>query len=307
MDALVSVIIPCYNSSRFLDACVRSVLGQTYPHLEILCVDNGSSDNTVALINQLCQQDKRVHLLHQPKKGAAAARNLGLEKSSGKYIQFLDSDDLITPEKIEVQLKFLLEKKAEVVISDREIFDETLTQKLQQLTFNSIEKNPLATAVSSIIITGNPLYTKEAVQRIGGYREDLKTAQDWDFHMRLFISTSKIAYTPGFFLMCRQVGTSLSSNWKEVSIAGAYVLKTLEADLLSRALDKDHTTVQKVVHVLMDAAIYAPSKKDITENHAAILKWTRTFNASSCYTGISAFLIRVLGIKGFIRIKRLFR
>ncbi|MBL7897068.1 MAG: glycosyltransferase family 2 protein, partial [Crocinitomicaceae bacterium] len=103
MIKLVSIIIPCYNSEKYIRETVLSVINQTYENIEILCVDNGSTDGTLKILNTLKSDFPQIQLLIQPKKGAPAARNLGLAQSKGEVIQFLDSDDLLIPNKIEKQ------------------------------------------------------------------------------------------------------------------------------------------------------------------------------------------------------------
>lgn len=105
--SLVSVVLPTYNRERFLGEAIAGALGQTWPHLEILVVDDGSTDGTRELVETLAAQDARIRYLPQANGGVSAARNRALELATGDYIAFLDSDDVWVPWKIEVQVKFL--------------------------------------------------------------------------------------------------------------------------------------------------------------------------------------------------------
>lgn len=91
--AKVSVIIPVYNDGQYLEQCIRSVLAQTLKELEVICVDDGSTDSSARTAERLAEEDARVMLLRQENRGAGAARNLALEKARGKYVSFLDADD----------------------------------------------------------------------------------------------------------------------------------------------------------------------------------------------------------------------
>lgn len=91
----ISVIIPAFNSAPTIEKCVRSVLSQSYPFFEVILVDDGSTDNTLALCRKFAESDKRVTVFHQDNKGVSAARNLGLEKACGEWITFVDSDDSV--------------------------------------------------------------------------------------------------------------------------------------------------------------------------------------------------------------------
>ncbi len=112
MIALVSVIIPVYNSEKYLEAAICSILNQTYKNIELIIVDDGSADNSLAVSKRF--EGERVKVFHQQNKGASAARNKGLAEANGVYIQFLDADDLISPDKIEAQVN-LLQAKPEYI------------------------------------------------------------------------------------------------------------------------------------------------------------------------------------------------
>lgn len=95
MSAKVSVIIPIYNTAAYLPACLDSVLAQSYEQIEVLCIDDGSTDASGAIAQDYAKRDSRIHYLKQPNQGQSAARNLGLEQASGEYVAFIDSDDYI--------------------------------------------------------------------------------------------------------------------------------------------------------------------------------------------------------------------
>ena len=106
MNNLVSIITPSYNSSRFIEECVGSVISQTYDNWELLIVDDYSIDNSLQILKKY--NDKRIQLIELDKNvGAAKARNVAIRKAKGKYIAFLDSDDLWEPQKLEKQISFM--------------------------------------------------------------------------------------------------------------------------------------------------------------------------------------------------------
>ena len=94
---LISIIIPVYNVASYLPRCLDSVCKQTYQNLEIILIDDGSTDNGLEICNQYAAKDKRVHIFHQENKGVSAARNLGLKQAGGEWITFVDGDDWIVP------------------------------------------------------------------------------------------------------------------------------------------------------------------------------------------------------------------
>ena len=105
MKPLVSVVIPAYNCETFVEASVRSAMAQSVRDIEILVVDDGSTDGTAAVVEALCREDERVNLIRPGEnRGVAEARNLGVRSARADWVAFLDSDDLWMPEKLEKQL-----------------------------------------------------------------------------------------------------------------------------------------------------------------------------------------------------------
>ena len=101
---LVSIIIPVYRVEKYLDSCINSILSQSYTDLEIILVDDGSPDNCPQICDSYASQDKRIVVIHQANQGLSAARNSGLEKAKGNYIAFVDSDDYISSDYIQVAM-----------------------------------------------------------------------------------------------------------------------------------------------------------------------------------------------------------
>ena len=123
---LVSVIMPCYNMERFIAYTIESVQRQTYPHWELLIVDDASTDGTVDIIQSHCAQDERIHLIVKPKhSGIADSRNQCIKTAKGQYLAFLDSDDMWHPEKLDFQLRFMKEQNIGFSYSSYDCIDET--------------------------------------------------------------------------------------------------------------------------------------------------------------------------------------
>lgn len=104
MDEKISVIIPVYNVEKYLCECLDSVLAQTYTNLEIVLVDDGSTDSSGTICDKYAGKDSRIHVIHQKNGGLSAARNAGLNMAKGEYIAFVDADDLIHPQFLELML-----------------------------------------------------------------------------------------------------------------------------------------------------------------------------------------------------------
>lgn len=125
MGKLISVVIPIYNVSRYLKQCLDSVLNQSYKNLEIILVDDGSTDSSGMICDQYAQADNRVVVIHKENGGLSDARNAGLEVAKGEYIGFVDSDDLIHPSMYRTLVEILEENQADIAIANWQgFFDE---------------------------------------------------------------------------------------------------------------------------------------------------------------------------------------
>jgi len=147
MDKLVSIIIPVYNTSRYLDMCLESVVHQTYHNLQIILVDDGSTDNSPKMCDDWCRRDKRIEVIHKQNEGLGYTRNAGLKVVRGEFVSFLDSDDTIDSETIEECVDALEENKADACFYGRK------TQKAD----GTVYLNPN--------IPSKLIYTEEEIKR----------------------------------------------------------------------------------------------------------------------------------------------
>lgn len=194
MPPLVSVIMPAYNAENFLSDSINSVLAQTFRNWELIITDDGSIDNTKAVIESFCTKDVRIKYLYQENGGQGKARNLGLSTSKGKYIAFLDADDFWLPEKLEVQIKQLEENKVDLVFSDCWVFNNTISDSTHTLDAAKgifqgdtalvffLEKNGIPTL--TVLIKADVLNT------IKGFSEkrSIQNAEDYHLWLRLLIN-----------------------------------------------------------------------------------------------------------------------
>jgi len=157
-DNLVSIITPSYNSSRFIVETIESVLAQTYTNWELLITDDCSKDNSVDIINSYVEKDDRIKLFSLTKNvGAAAARNMSLSEAKGRYIAFLDSDDIWEPHKLATQISFMKTNNYAFTFSAYNIMDNNgrLTGKKisvpSKITYEQYLKNTIIGCLTVII------------------------------------------------------------------------------------------------------------------------------------------------------------
>ena len=125
-EVKVSVIVPVYNTGAYLEQCLSGILGQTLKEIEIICVDDGSSDNSVEQIKKLESEDARLCLLTQKNRGGGAARNAGMRHAKGKYLVFLDSDDYFHPEMLEKMYLRCEDAAAQICVCKAKCYHEDL-------------------------------------------------------------------------------------------------------------------------------------------------------------------------------------
>lgn len=123
---MISIIVPVYNAEKYIRKCIESVLHQTYPVWEMILIDNGSDDDSFKICQEYARKDERIYTLHQyQNKGVSAARNLGVEKASGKYITFLDADDWVAEDYLEQLVKITKNTNADILVCQyKKVYEE---------------------------------------------------------------------------------------------------------------------------------------------------------------------------------------
>ncbi|UKT63272.1 glycosyltransferase family 2 protein [Pedobacter mucosus] len=189
---LVSIITPMYNGERFVGITIDSVLSQTYSNWEMIVIDDGSSDNGPKIVAEYALKDARIKLISQANAGSAAARNNGIRMAKGQYISLLDADDTWDPIFLDSQLKFMAEKKADLVYSSHRRINEESKEILspfmvpQQVTYEDM----LHTSSISCL-TG--LYNIEKFGKVY-LREELKSYRDDYIYWLEILKKVGIAY-----------------------------------------------------------------------------------------------------------------
>ncbi|MER3524277.1 MAG: glycosyl transferase family 2 [Ignavibacteria bacterium] len=219
---LVSVIIPAYNAERFVERTLRSVIGQTYPNMEILVVDDGSTDDTSQIVQSFCRQDSRVVLLRKENGGVATARNLGFQKSNGELITPLESDDVWYPEKLTEQVKLMQNFEASVgmVYCWSRIIDED-DRPIVDITHRYEGNVAAELMLSNFLGKGScALIRRECFDVAGLYNGDTTPCEEWDMYLRV-AERYNVHLVPKILVGYREVLTSLSADVRRMERAFA--------------------------------------------------------------------------------------
>lgn len=235
MNKLISVIVPSYNREKFIYRCINSVYKQTYRPIELIVIDDGSTDKSAEIIEKFKKEkscdDFIIKFIQQENSGAQVARNKGIKNSTGEYIQFLDSDDELDEKKLEIQIKYFDENpQYDINYTNGKLINEN-----NIITDYNLSK-PLSNTEMDYVYAPwqcmTALYKKEAVIKIGLWNEDLSINQDWEYSLRAIINESKVGYINDKLCYYRKhsgenIGTNLTAKkilGKELSTHSIYNL-----------------------------------------------------------------------------------
>jgi glycosyltransferase involved in cell wall biosynthesis len=205
---LISIIVPCYNYGHFLPDALESVLAQDFDSWECIIVDDGSTDDTAVVAAEFAAKDQRIHYIHQPNSGLSEARNAGLRKARGAFIQILDADDGIAPQKLGVQLAYLNQHPdAAMVYGDPQFFSESMneitTERIDDLKKNRhLRKSACGSELMHMLVhenfieTSGPLIRRRVFDTIGMFDASFRSYEDWQFWFRAAKAGFCLHYAP---------------------------------------------------------------------------------------------------------------
>lgn len=275
MNTLVSVIIPCFNCERYLAAAVGSVLAQSYPDWECLLVDDGSTDATPAVARRLAAEDPRVRYLPKAHGGVSAARNYGIDRARGEWVQFLDSDDLLHPDKLRFQLAHAMGAGADaaVLYSDYDVRWETPDGDILRVEERIVGARSEAQLLDSIMRWNfrpdSPLHSNSALFRRTAFEQTRYDEQMWGFEdlalfVELLVRGVRFVYTPIRGMSYRIHTTNMTKDRAKVVHAYTRYLETVArldprllqscptiGPLLKRAIgERDRTTFRHLLRLV---------------------------------------------------------
>jgi len=195
---MVSVIIPAYNSAKFISETLDSVLAQTFQEFEILVINDGSPDTPV-LKGALARYSDRIHYIEQKNQGPSAAKNTGIRNASGEFLAFLDSDDIWQPDFLAEQLQFLKEvPSTDMVCSDCSFFGDG---ELSGNSWQSLDPMEPPVSLEKLLPTHGGAFgsfailRRSIVKRVGFFDEGLRICEDYNYWLRLLYLGGKLLYS----------------------------------------------------------------------------------------------------------------
>lgn len=260
MQDLVSIVIPSFNREKYIAQTIDSCLAQTYKNIEIIVVDDGSTDNSIEISRGYLAQDERFILFESVNQGPCVARNIGLSIAKGKYIKFLDSDDLLLPYTIQYQLDSLKHHHADIAIGQTQNFwDDELEavssaspQNIQFSASDSSEVLPYLDVVKRGKTTFNEVLLKRApVLAAGGFHPWLGGANESSLNARLLFNNAelKAVIQPDTLILLKRVGmySLAAQNRTKKTMPWALISYQKAAEQLLKRRDDVHEKVQAFI------------------------------------------------------------
>lgn len=202
-DKLLTVIVPMYNASTYINNCIESILRQTYKNIEIILINDGSTDNTELICKKYQQIDSRIVLINQENKGVSIARNLGLNNANGEYITFIDSDDTIERDTYQIVLNKMNEQNADIGIFKYRRYDSYTNNSIEygiseekSYTFPEILEDYLSLNDYKKLgeANWNKVFRKNCIKNIKF--KTIRIGEDFLFNYEAFKNASKIVNIP---------------------------------------------------------------------------------------------------------------
>ena len=283
VPGLVSVVIPTHNRAGLIMETLESVRAQTYRPIEMIVVDDGSTDNTAGVVREFAEgadRDLKVRYIRQENQGAAVARNRGLAESRGEFIQFLDSDDLLLPDKLSAQVRAMRQDtQAQFVFSAWEHFGDAA---FEWSPYWAQDFNPERDNLIDLILqkdrrhylplcSGNTLLRRGLCERVGPWDTELRNLQDMVYNVRVLVVGVPHRYLPETHLRVRrEAGERISGMYaSERGLAGAAL------------------GWRKIQQTLQQAGMLGPGRRRLLGKMYLFLAW-RAFAGGSTQLGREA-------------------
>ena len=261
-EKYVSIILPTYNREHSISRSVESILRQTYPHLELLVIDDASEDRTEEIVADFAASDERVHYFRQPhNSGVAAARNEGIRRAKYAYVAFQDSDDIWGADKLEKQMRVFEHRPdvgmvycafegtkqdgTTVRIPDRSMPEENLQGNLYKLL---LQRN--------VIDAPTVVIRKECLDKVGGFDETLTCLEDWELFLRI-AKEYEIGYAADALLISDIHNSGVSSRVGGYFQARCAMIVNHKAALLEYGIFQQ--TVEQMLMTAKDAGVLEPA------------------------------------------------
>lgn len=306
-NPLVSIIIPCYNAESYIQRSLNSAISQNYRNIEVICVDNNSTDNTCEILKEFSVKNPNVKLYSESRKGACFARNFGLSVAKGEWIQFLDADDEILPDKIKHQIELLATsvctQSSSLFIAGNEYWIRDSGEKIE---FHKFKYNCWIDLIEGTLgDTCSNLWSRKGLEAINGWDNNLNSSQELDLMFRLLKSGAGVIYDPVINTHTYQQSSNSISSGNQLQ----NTLRALDLRILIGIYLKSHSMLDAAKDSLYFAlltrleTIYGLSRKDFRERYKVCK--LHGFQLLRCkkLSLSKRMLLRTFGLQKFLLLK----
>ena len=282
MDDLISIIIPVYRVEKYLEECLNSVINQTYANLEIILIDDGSSDRCGQICDEYAKKDERIEVIHQENQGVSNARNHGIEMAKGKYITFVDSDDYLDQDYIKYLYDEITKFNADISICGTLDIDEKnnilkRSKKFEKtLNLQDAIKEMLKEKYYNSVIWAK-MYQAELAKK-AKFNQNLRIAEDLDYIYKILGMSKVVRVNTGtclYYYRSRNDSATTNvynENWeKEIEINKKIIndceknLKSIELYAIRRYMRINYTCMMKILRNNQNDEQYKILQKNVME------------------------------------------
>lgn len=259
MNDLISIIVPIYNNSRYLEECINSILNQTYKNLEIILVNDGSKDDSLNICEKIMKKDKRIIVVNKKNTGVSDTRNVGIDIAKGKYIVFVDSDDVIDNNMIFSLYKIAIEKNVDVVRCNYREYGTSNKGKLYDIEEKKFTKEEIQNVIPYFTTNNKniPAYIWVLLinkDKIVKFDKTLYFMEDTEFFIRLLLNIDSIYFSSQCLYNYRYNNHSASKNSKKVI---DNILGILDSEKRIKHFLKENNLLNEELNKRMNATAFS--------------------------------------------------
>lgn len=193
---LISIIIPVYNAEKYINRCIKSIVNQSYQELEIIVVNDGSTDDSLSICATLAMQDNRIKVISQDNGGVSKARNTGLRLAKGEYVMFLDSDDYMLPEMCKTMLDVLCSKQADCIICGIQEPKDSMWCSKKNIDYSTLTdfKRDFTYQLNTELLSPcwNKIFKKQLITNL--FNEDISFGEDLIFDLEYLNNCTRLSF-----------------------------------------------------------------------------------------------------------------
>lgn len=212
----VNIIIPVYNSEKYIADCIESIQNQSYNNVEVILIDDGSTDNSAKIIKKYTEKNTNIKYFWQENAGAPVARNFGIKKSDGDYIMFLDSDDILEENSIQNMVSIMEMKESQLVLGNYEEIDEQRHKIKDVIEHDQVleyENEDVFKCATFVPYPGNKMYSNKVIKENNIEFANVKIGQDLNFYTKYLAYCKKVVSIPDIIAQYRIVNGGISRSY----------------------------------------------------------------------------------------------